>query len=121
MEAKNQILVDSSIQIMPEFPYLTDEQIRDLDCIDFELALQLVGASSVEAIILKLKRKSLKKSNWKQDHDRLERMECSKLETVVSRLAQEKSDLSRLKDCIVEEISHYKVLLEQMHASDTSF
>ena len=120
MEEKYKIIVDSSINLLPEFPYLSDKQIRDLDYTDFQIVLQSVNATQSETTHLKRERKRMRKSNWKYNHDKLMRIEHRKLEQVVTKLKREKSELIQLRQTMIAEIHQYELLMHQMNGEDAS-
>ena len=103
--------MNRSIKSLPKFPYLKDSEIRDLNYNTFKIILEYFNASAEEISALKGKRKKMKKTLWKQNHDRTLRAEDGELEAAVRRLVQERSDLSRLRDSIIEEIEQYKHLM----------
>ena len=101
------VLLDYS-DLLPNFPYLPDTFIRELKLSEFYEALSGTSATSEEVELLRVRRRRLQKSHFKQKYDQKGRVAFSQLERSLEELSVEKEELIKLKSKLQTELEFYK-------------
>ena len=99
-------------EMLPNFPYLTDTAIRELKLSEFYEALSNTGATNEEVELLRVRRRRLQKSHFKQKYDKKGRVAFMELEKSLEKLSVEKEELIKLKTKLREELEFYKDSLD---------
>ena len=94
--------------LLPNFPYLLDTFIRELKLSEFYEALSGTSATSEEVELLRVRRRRLQKSHFKQKYDQKGRVAFSQLERSLEELSVEKEELIKLKSKLQTELEFYK-------------
>ena len=98
--------------MLPNFPYLPDSAIRELKLSELYEALSATCATNEEVELLRVRRRKLQKSHFKQKYDKRGRVAFRELERSLEQLSEEKEELLKLKSKLQRELEFYRDSLD---------
>ena len=103
----------AQVRTQPNFPYLSDEDIHDLDLFVMYRILGSLKASDSEVELIKQKRRRLQKLQFKHKKELQTKNFLKETGGKIIKLENEKKKLMTNKMDLVTEIEHYKMCLQQ--------
>ena len=100
--------IPDCIDTLPHFPYLPDSAIRGIRLSELYKRMSAAHASSEEIEQIRVRRRRLQKSHFKQKYDRQGREAFEQLKSTLSLLTLQKEQLIQLKNELEEEINFYE-------------
>ena len=104
--------IPDCIDTLPHFPYLPDSAIRGIKLSELYKRLSAAHASSEEIEQIRVRRRRLQKSHFKQKYDRQGREAFEQLKSSLSLLTLQKEQLIQDRAELEEEIRFYEKSLQ---------
>ena len=102
-----------TIEVMAEFPYLSDENIQHLKPSVLYRTLGSVKATDTEVELIKQKRRRLQKLHFKHKKDSIMNEILDEMNMELEDLVGEKNELLKLRQELQIEIGQFKKVIEQ--------